>query len=69
MIKLYIEDNGNKVEIKEIRSISNSDNTLIFLLKTKVSNEELEKIEKELSIKTERKCIVLDDFFEKVLEN
>ena len=67
MIKIYVEDNGNKVEVREIKSFSNKDNILMFLIRPKLSKKDIEELEKELTLKTERKCIVLNNFFEKVL--
>ena len=65
-MKLYIEDDNRKIEIKEIEKVSDGE-ILFFMLNSVYRPEDIKQMENELTTKTNRKCIVLDARFDKVL--
>lgn len=66
-MRIYIEDNGSRVEVKEIETCSDKSNLLIFLMKSRMRKDDVEAIEKELTSKIGKQCVVLDGLFDKVL--
>ena len=66
-MRIYVEDNGSKVEVKEIETCSDKNNVLIFLIRPRMRESDIETIEKELTSKIGKQCVVLDGMFDKVL--
>lgn len=65
-MKLYIEDGNKKIEVKEIEKVSDGE-ILFFMLNSVYRAVDLKRMEDELTTKTNRKCIILDARFNKVL--
>ena len=66
-MKLYIQnDSGAMTEIREIESLINAD-TLFFMSSMRLSEKDIDTMEKDLSQKTGKNCIILDGKFSKVL--
>lgn len=67
-MKIFLEQNNRKIEVKEIECINPDSDLLFFMLsRSLILSEEVEKLEKVLSEKTGKKCIVLDGTYKKVL--
>ena len=65
-MKLYIEDGNRKIEVKEIEQVSDGE-ILFFMLNNAYRPEDIKQMENDLTTKINRKCIVLDARFNKVL--
>ena len=67
-MKIFIEQDNRKIEVREIESINPDSDLLFFILsRSLILSEDVEKLEKVLNDKTGKKCIVLDGTFRKVL--
>lgn len=64
---LIEQDNGAVVEAREIESVPPAADTLIFFTRVSMRRVDLETIEKQLSKKTGKRCVVLDHYMEKVV--
>lgn len=64
---LIEQDNGEVIEAREIESIPPVADTLIFFTRVTIRRADLESIEKQLSKKTGKRCVVLDHYIEKVV--
>ena len=66
-MRVLIErDDGILVEAREIESIPPDADTLIFFTRVFMRRADLENIEKRLSEKTGKRCVVLDRGMERV---
>ena len=67
-MRVLIEhDDGKLVEAREIESVPPTADTLIFFTRIALRRVDLEQIEKQLSKKTGKRCVVLDSYMEKVV--
>lgn len=64
---LIEQDNGKIVEAREIECVPSTADTLIFFTRMAIRRVDLESIEKQLSEKTGKSCVVLDRYMEKVV--
>ena len=63
-MKLYMEsDNGTRIEVKEISSINPDAGVLIFFISRRLRYEDLAMLQEELSTRTNKHCIILEDYF------
>lgn len=68
MIKLYAEDeNGKRLELKEIETVGSASDVLLFFCTRRLSFEESKRTGEMLSEKTGKTCILLDGTFNRVL--
>lgn len=64
---LIEKDDGALIEAREIESVPPAADTLIFFTRVSMRRADLENIEKRLSEKTGKKCVILDHFMDKVV--
>lgn len=64
---LIEQDNGTILEAREIESVPPAADTLIFFTNMVMRRADLEQLEKQLSEKTGKRCIVLHPYIEKVV--
>lgn len=64
---LIEQDNGTILEAREIESVPSAADTLIFFTNMVMRRADLEQLEKQLSEKTGKRCIVLHPYIEKVV--
>lgn len=63
-MKLILEkENGEKIEVAEIETLTGNEEMLFFFLTSRLRPQDIEKIEKKLSNKTGKECIILDRLF------
>jgi hypothetical protein len=67
-MKLFLEnDSGSRIEVKEIESLDKESDMLLLTMNVRMRTTDIESIEKYMSAKTGKKCIILDSMFDKVL--
>lgn len=63
-MKLFIEtDEGEIIEVKELKNVNVDSNILIFFIKQVAKLKDLENVEWLLSQKTGKTCVILDGCF------
>jgi len=63
IIKLFAESGNIRTEIKELKLVKSDSEVLLFFVDMRLSDEDIEKLEKELTNKTGKKCVCLDSRF------
>lgn len=58
---------GAIVEAREVEGVPPNTETLIFFTKISMRRDDLKDLEKRLSEKTGKTCVILDHFLEKVV--
>ena len=67
-MKVYIEnDNGARVEVKEIEAVNLNSDLIILMTDMRLMLRDKEIIEETMSEKMGKKCVVIDGMFTKVL--
>lgn len=59
---LIEQDNGKIIEARKIESVPPAADTLIFFTRVAIRRVDIENIEKQLSEKTGKRCVVLDHY-------
>ena len=67
-LDLYFKGKDNEfIKVKEIETINENSECLIFSLKCRIREEELMRMEEMLTLKTGKNCVVLDYLVDKVV--
>lgn len=67
-MKIYIEnDDGTKIEVKEIKTLSKDSEVVLLMIDMHMRPTDLDMLEKRYTDKIGKQCVILDSVFTKVL--